>query len=133
MKHHYINKEKNFIAGFYTEDFNTLDSVLDLADNVYPYPGETEGGVNTSIKDSYDTVLYGFVKSAYLNNVLYPALQEYLKIYEWANKSFVFDVIEEVITKFKQQNKIFDFVCCLYSCAPFTTENNLKLAFKAAE
>ena len=40
-----------------------------------------------------------------------------------------FDVIEEVITKFKQQNKIFDFVCCLYSCAPFTTENNLKLAF----
>ena len=41
-----------------------------------------------------------------------------------------FDVIEEVLSKYKQKNKIFDFVCCLYSCAPFTTENNLKLAFK---
>lgn len=36
-----------------------------------------------------------------------------------------FDVIEEVLLKYKSLNKTFDFTCCLYACAPFTTAKKL--------
>ena len=40
-----------------------------------------------------------------------------------------FDVIEEVIKKYKKLDKSFDYVCCLYSCSPFVNELKLKEAF----
>ena len=36
------------------------------------------------------------------------------------------EVLEEVLKMFKTQNKNFDYVCCIYACAPFTSEKNLK-------
>jgi len=97
MKHHYINKEKNFIAGFYT-DSDVIDTIQDFFDSVHPWPGEQsmDGNVDETVKKSLDRTLYGFLKGSYTNEVLYPALQEYLKLYEWANKTFIFDVIEEI-------------------------------------
>lgn len=44
-----------------------------------------------------------------------------------------FDVISEVILKYKSLNKIFDYTCCLYPCAPFVTANKLVEAFKMLE
>lgn len=40
-----------------------------------------------------------------------------------------FDVINEVVLKFKSINKIFDYTCCIYACAPFVTKNKLSDAF----
>ena len=41
-----------------------------------------------------------------------------------------FDVVEEVVLKYKSLNKTFDFICCLYACAPFVTANKLTDAFE---
>lgn len=40
-----------------------------------------------------------------------------------------FDVIEEVLFQYKQSGLEFDFVCCLYPCAPFVTKFILNDAF----
>lgn len=40
-----------------------------------------------------------------------------------------FDVIEEVINKYKENNKIFEYACCIYACAPFITGEKLKSSF----
>lgn len=39
-----------------------------------------------------------------------------------------FEVLDEVLKMFKTQNKSFDYACCIYACAPFTSEKNLKLS-----
>jgi pseudaminic acid cytidylyltransferase len=39
------------------------------------------------------------------------------------------DVIEEVIRELKNQNKIFDNICCIYSCAPFIKTEYLTEAY----
>jgi N-acylneuraminate cytidylyltransferase len=39
------------------------------------------------------------------------------------------DVINEVIESYRKQGRNFDYVCCLYPTAPFTTESKLKQAF----
>jgi pseudaminic acid cytidylyltransferase len=41
-----------------------------------------------------------------------------------------FDVIEEVITTYKNKGVKFENLCCLYSCAPFVTVESLKSAKK---
>lgn len=41
-----------------------------------------------------------------------------------------YDVIEEVIKKYKNEGKEFKNICCIYSCAPFVTESKLNLGFK---
>jgi|TARA_X000000950_G_scaffold45778_1_gene52143 pseudaminic acid cytidylyltransferase len=40
--------------------------------------------------------------------------------------SNTYDVIEEVLVEYKKLNKEFNFVCCLYACAPFVTSDKLK-------
>jgi len=40
-----------------------------------------------------------------------------------------FDVIEEVVLKYESLNKIFDYTCCIYACAPFVTVNKLTTTF----
>lgn len=97
MKHHLVNNDKHFIAGFYT-DSDVIDTIQDFFDSVHPWPGEqgADGNVDETVKKSLDRTLYGFLKGSYTNEVLYPALQEYLKLYEWANNTYIFDVIEEI-------------------------------------
>ena len=39
-------------------------------------------------------------------------------------------MIKEVLVKYKELNRIFDFTCCLYACAPFVTDRKLADSFK---
>jgi pseudaminic acid cytidylyltransferase len=41
-----------------------------------------------------------------------------------------FDVIEEVTLEYKKNGKEYDYVCCIYPCAPFCSSLNLRLAFE---
>jgi pseudaminic acid cytidylyltransferase len=41
-----------------------------------------------------------------------------------------FDVIEEVLLKYKELDKSFDYACCLYACAPFVTNEKLCNSFE---
>lgn len=38
------------------------------------------------------------------------------------------DVLLEVVNRYKEQGKVFDTICCLYSTAPFVTSDRLKVA-----
>lgn len=40
-----------------------------------------------------------------------------------------FDVIEEVVLKYKSSGKNFENTCCIYPCAPFITKEKLKEAY----
>lgn len=39
------------------------------------------------------------------------------------------DVIQEVVKQYELVGKSFEFTCCIYACAPFVTDNKLKLSF----
>lgn len=41
-----------------------------------------------------------------------------------------FDVVEEVLLQYKEFNKVFDYTCCLYACAPFVTKGKLIDSFQ---
>lgn len=41
-----------------------------------------------------------------------------------------YDVIEEVLNKYKEEKKTFDYACCIYACAPLISVLNLKLSFE---
>ena len=41
-----------------------------------------------------------------------------------------FDVIKEVVTEYKLLNKQFEFICCLYPCAPLSTSKKLEEGFE---
>jgi pseudaminic acid cytidylyltransferase len=41
-----------------------------------------------------------------------------------------YDVIEEVLNKYKDEKKAFDYACCIYACAPLISVLNLKLSFE---
>ncbi|RUT70416.1 pseudaminic acid cytidylyltransferase [Flavobacterium cupreum] len=44
-----------------------------------------------------------------------------------------FDVIEEVVAQYEAINRNFDFICCLYACAPFVTSDKLSESLKMLE
>jgi len=39
------------------------------------------------------------------------------------------DVLIEVISEYKKQNKSYDWLCCIYPTAPFVTEEKLRIAY----
>lgn len=41
-----------------------------------------------------------------------------------------FDVIEEVLLQYQTINKVFDYTCCIYACAPFVTKETLTNSFE---
>ena len=41
-----------------------------------------------------------------------------------------YDVIEEVLLNYKKLGENFDYACCIYSCAPFVTNEKLQDSFK---
>ncbi len=38
------------------------------------------------------------------------------------------DVLLEVYNEYQSRNKVFDYVCCIYACAPFVTKDKLQKA-----
>lgn len=62
--------------------------------------------------------------------IRYGATVPFLRSHKNADDfATTFDVINEVVLKFKSINKIFDYTCCIYACAPFVTKNKLSDAF----
>ncbi len=60
----------------------------------------------------------------------YGAEVPFMRSDEKANDfATTYDVIEEVINGYKKTNKIFDYCCCIYACAPFIQTNDLKRAY----
>jgi pseudaminic acid cytidylyltransferase len=60
----------------------------------------------------------------------YGASVPFLRSEKTANDfATTFDVIEEVLENFKNRKELFDYTCCIYACAPFVSEDNLKLSF----
>lgn len=60
----------------------------------------------------------------------YGAQVPFLRSNETANDfATTFDVIKEVIQEYNIRNKSFDYVCCLYACAPFVKPENLISGF----
>ena len=61
----------------------------------------------------------------------YGATVPFLRSQKTSNDfSTTLEVLEEVLKMFKTQNKNFDYACCIYACAPFTSEKNLKTSLK---
>lgn len=59
----------------------------------------------------------------------YGASVPFLRSAETSNDyATTVDVLLEVVNKYKEQGKIFDIICCLYSTAPFVTSERLKEA-----
>lgn len=47
--------------------------------------------------------------------------------------STTFDVLDEVISEYKKQGKVYDSLCCIYPCVPFLTSETLLDAYKKFE
>lgn len=61
----------------------------------------------------------------------YGAKVPFLRTKKTANDyATTFDVIDEVLEKYKELNKTFDFACCLYACAPFVSDSKIAHGFK---
>lgn len=59
----------------------------------------------------------------------YGASVPFLRSAETSNDyATTVDVLLEVLNKYKEQGKVFDTICCLYSTAPFVTSERLKEA-----
>lgn len=60
---------------------------------------------------------------------LYGAAVPFLRSEETSNDyATTVDVLLEVVNRYKEQGKMFDTICCLYSTAPFVTSERLKEA-----
>ncbi len=61
----------------------------------------------------------------------YGAIVPFLRSKETSNDyATTFDVIKEVINEYKTVGKDFDYVCCIYACAPFVTSDKLENSFE---
>lgn len=61
---------------------------------------------------------------------LYGAKVPFLRSEATANDyATTADVLFEVLEKYKEQGRVFDNLCCLYSTAPFVTKENLQKAY----
>lgn len=59
----------------------------------------------------------------------YGATVPFLRSQKTANDfATTLEVLEEVLKMYKTQNKDFDYVCCIYACAPFSSVKNLRLS-----
>lgn len=61
----------------------------------------------------------------------YGAEVPFMRSAETANDfATTYEVIEEVVNNYKKLGIKFENICCIYSCAPFVTENKLAQAYK---
>jgi N-acylneuraminate cytidylyltransferase len=62
--------------------------------------------------------------------IKYGAKVPFIRSLESANDfATTFDVINEVVKKYELEFKKFDFICCIYACAPFVSVEKLRFAF----
>lgn len=60
----------------------------------------------------------------------YGATVPFLRSQKTSNDfATTFEVLKEVLLNFDSINKFFDYTCCIYACAPFTSKTNLLLSY----
>ena len=60
----------------------------------------------------------------------YGAIVPFMRSAENADDyATTYDVLLEVVNKYKEFGKVFDYICCIYPTAPFVTAEKLKAAF----
>ena len=60
----------------------------------------------------------------------YGAIVPFMRSAENADDyATTYDVLLEVVNKYKELGKVFDYICCIYPTAPFITAEKLKAAF----
>lgn len=102
MRPHKVNNKNNFIAGWYSEEYEVLDRIVEsVKTSTLSAPGVTYTpngiGVNTEIKDSTDLYLENTqVYQDYINKILVPALEEYKAIYPKCDYYDVYRLVSPV-------------------------------------
>ena len=94
---HEVNKQNNFIMGFYDRDNPILDRIQEYYNQAEKFEGTTwigKIGVDKKVKDSTDAVLAGDLLDDYTREITQPALDAYLEKYEWAGKCYFFNIFE---------------------------------------
>lgn len=62
--------------------------------------------------------------------IAYGAKVPFYRTVEASNDlATTFTVVEEVLQQYKQLDKVYDYTCCLYACAPFVTDTKLVESF----
>lgn len=90
----------------------------------YSINAAIESGLFKEVMVSTDDLEIATIAESYGATV--PFMRSHENSGDFATTS---DVIEEVIGRFKIQNKFFDNICCIYSCAPFITTEYLTEAY----
>jgi hypothetical protein len=89
MKEHNINKLDNFISGYYGNNISYCNELIEIFKNSDEKEDGivgTSGVVDRFIKDSVDLILTQEIFHEYLEKLLIPAKNEYIKKYPYCNE-----------------------------------------------
>jgi hypothetical protein len=87
MREHIVNHLDNFIAGWYVNDLDICDAIVDLhKSSLKQQPGMAGMSIQPEIKNSIDVVLeYNEISMAYFDKFLDPCFNNYREKYYYAN------------------------------------------------
>jgi len=87
MREHAVNQLDNFIAGWYVEDLDICDAIINLHKlSPKKQPGMSGVSVQPEIKNSVDIILeYNDTSIAYFDKFLDPCFNRYREKYYYAN------------------------------------------------
>jgi hypothetical protein len=102
MRDHYVNTLDNFIMGWYTDDHNLCDKVIEYHKN---HPNKTlgtiglnkcSGVVDTNIKNSIDVSLKDENLIEEYGKILQQCCDEYVKKYPYSNNYSPWGIVEPI-------------------------------------
>ena len=87
MQAHNVNNLDNFICGWYLDDLSICDELVDYyqKDPFKEAGGVGNGTIDTTWKDSTDSVLQGPLTEKYFSTCLRPCLDRYVEKYSYSN------------------------------------------------
>jgi len=106
MKSHKLNNLNNFIGAWYLDDTSICDELIEFHKTTPKkregYAGSSEGNVDTSIKESVDTLLY-FANDNTIQNYLAKLLMvtnEYKEKYKYCDAFAPWNIVESPIIQY---------------------------------
>ena len=107
MREHTINKLDNFIQGWYLNNNNICDKLIDyFVNSSHKCIGKTGYGVDKTIKDSTDVSVDVNMAIEY-NNFLQPVLEAYCKKYKWCNSYSTYTITEPPVLQHYKVNSAY--------------------------
>jgi hypothetical protein len=95
MKQHAVNSLDNFICGWYLDNDTLCDNLIEYHKSQPRVNGETIGGYQPEVKNSFDCML----KDPELAKQYYESLQlcvnEYIKTYPWCDQYAAWGVMQD--------------------------------------